>query len=149
MNTKILFIFLILISTQLFSQELYTTYEAKDDDGYNATYVKVKGFTKPIELPVGVGTPKVLNMTSLSSDIKLLNCYGGDLGTSTLVGYYYTYILNLKNKKVLGLFEYYDDYGVYSSIDKQAVWILKNDIVEVVQYNMDEDKYITKVFKID
>ncbi len=149
MKKKLLFTFLIVLSTQLFSLESYTTYEAKDKYGYNVTYVKVNGFEKPLELLVGVGTPKVLNMTSLSPHIKLLNCFGGDLGTSTMVGYFYTYILNTKTKKVIGLFEYYDDYGAYSLVDKQAVWKLKKDIVEVVQYNMDEDKYITKVFKVD
>ncbi len=142
-----IFIFLVINLSICYAHEEYNVYEEVNND-FPITYVKVEGIQDQIELLVGVGTPRVLNIQTLSKDIKLLNCFGGDEGTSTLVGYYYTYILDFRLKKVVGLFEYYDDYGQYSLIDKKPQWSLKKDSVIVFQYNNDVVSYKKTEFKI-
>lgn len=104
------FIFLITLFTTIVFSNSFIVYEKQVADDFSQYYAKVKNFEKDIKLLIGTGTPEVLELQNLSKDIKLLHCFGGDMGTSAMVGYYYTYILNLRTQKIVGIFEYHDNY---------------------------------------
>ena len=140
MLKKLFLIFILLVSINLFAKGEYEVFEKQSVDDFPATYVKVYGIDKPIELLIGVGDPEVLELETINENIKLLHCFGGDLGTSTLVGYFYTFILDFKNGNVLGMIEYYDDYGQYTNLDKKPKWQLKKDVLKVLFYQEDELK---------
>ena len=112
-------------------------------------FAKIDGIEAPVKLYIGVGTPQVLSLDPTENkDIKLLKCFGGDLGTSVLVGYYYTYILDFKKKQIVGFIEYYDDYGHYTKIDKQPRWNFKKDQIEVRIYDEEKEGYKKVLFDL-
>jgi len=118
-------------------------------NGNNDIYAKVNGINTLIKLFTGAGIPHILSLDSTKNkDIKLLKCFGGDLGTSVLVGYYYTYILNFKKKKIVGFVEYYDDYGHYTKIDKKPKWMFKKDQIEAILYNEEKENYKKFLFDL-
>ena len=59
---------------------------------------KVDGFNKELELFIGVGKPNVQSIENLNQNIKLVHCFGGDIGTSVGVGYYWEKRLHLDTK---------------------------------------------------
>ncbi len=146
MKKRTIIYILLLLSTALMAKESYVVYDRENPNDFNSTYVKIDGF-KEIKLLVGVGTPYVRSLESLSDRIKLLHCSGGAMGTRVLVNYYYTYILDFKTKKVMGLLEYYDDEGAYTKTDKTPLWSLKENRVEVLYIN-DDDERVKQVYEI-
>lgn len=137
---------LILFSIHLSANEAYEIYYDSDSN----TFTNVYGIDQPIKLHIGVGEPKILSLASTDNkDIKLLKCFGGDLGTSVLVGYFYTYILDFKKKNIVGLIEYYDDYGQATDINKKPKWIFKKDSIEVSLYDEDKEEYEVLVFDLE
>lgn len=144
---KVYLFFMIFFSMiSLSADESYTLYEKDEEGDFLTHYVNVKGVNNPIKLLVGIGTPQVIKLESLTQRIQLLHCFGGDLGTSTLVGYYYTYILDMKTKKVIGVYEYYNDDQQYSKIDKTPQWKIINNSVIVIQYSNTLEEYKKRVF---
>lgn len=127
------------------TKETYKIYENANND----IYAKVDGINTLIKLFTGAGIPHILSLDSTKNkDIKLLKCFAGDLGTSVLVGYYYTYILDFKKKKIVGFVEYYDDYGHYSKIDKKPKWMFQKDQVEVLIYDIEKENYKNLLFSL-
>ena len=135
-----------IFNTLLFSNEAYSVYEKPVPDDFNQTYVKIKGFNNDIELINGAGTPKVLSLKSLGKEIKLLYCFGGKIGTSVMVEYYYIYVLDFKNQKVVGMLEYYVDDTSDLKLDIKPKWSLKENTIEVIYYDEQENK--KKVFEL-
>lgn len=141
---KHLVLCIICCSLTLFANEPYRIYNDNGD-----IFAKIDGIEAPVKLYIGVGTPQVLSLDPTENkDIKLLKCFGGDLGTSVLVGYYYTYILDFKKKQIVGFIEYYDDYGHYTKIDKKPRWNLKKDQIEVRIYDEEKEGYKKVLFDL-
>lgn len=142
---KRLFLYLILCSVTLVANEPYSIY--KDNDDF---FAKIDGIRSPVKLHIGAGMPQVLSLEpTKNKDIKLLKCFGGDVGTSVLVGYYYTYILDFKKEKIVGFIEYYDDYGHYSKIDKKPKWNIKKEVIEVRIYDEEKEGYKSVLFNLN
>ncbi len=93
-KTNLIYI-LLLLSTILMADESYIVYDKENLNDFNSTYVKINGF-KEIKLLIDAGTPSVNSLESLSDRVKLLYCSGGAVGTSVLLIYYYTYILDFR-----------------------------------------------------
>jgi len=140
-------IIVIFLSVNIFANDGYKLYEKIDAHGDSIIYVDVDGIDADIELLIGVGIPEVLSLNDTPiKNIKLLRCFGGHIGTSTLVGYYYTYILDFKNKKSLGVIEFIeeDDYK-----DEKPIWKFTKDKAEVKYHDWYSDgEYKTAVYKI-
>ena len=145
MKKNLLFMTLFLMLS-LSANENYTVYEKEEEGEFLTHYVKVNGIDNPLKLLIGVGSPKVIKLESLNKQIKLLHCFGGDLGTSTLVGYYYTYILNMKTQQIIGIYEYYNDYTQYSDVDKTPQWKIEDNSLIVFQYSDTLKAYTKRVF---
>jgi len=142
---KHLLLYFVVCSLTLFANGPYRIYNDNSD-----FFAKVDGIEAPVKLYIGAGTPKVLSLElTENKDIKLLKCFGGDVGTSVLVGYYYTYILDFKKKKVIGFIEYYDDYGHYSKIDKKPKWNFKKEVIEVRIYDEEKEGYKNFLFDLE
>lgn len=141
---KRLFLYLVLCSVTLIANEPYSIYKDNDD-----IFAKIDGIESPVKLHIGAGMPQIVSLEpTKNKDIKLLQCFGGDVGTSVLVGYYYTYILDFKKKKIVGFIEYYDDYGHYTKIDKKPKWDFKKDQIEVSMYDEEKEGYKTILFDL-
>ena len=116
--------------------------------------VKVDGFKEEIELMIGVGTPRVLKVESLSDSIKLLHCFGGKVGTSHLMSYYYTYILDFKKQKVMDVFETYIDGDVDEKLREVLYpkWVMRDGEIHVHYYDDSyysaEIEHKVKVYKV-
>jgi hypothetical protein len=142
---KHVFLCFIWCSVTLFANEPYTIYNENSD-----FFAKVDGIETPVKLYIGAGTPQILLLEPTENkDIKLLKCFGGDVGTSVLVGYFYTYILDFKKKKIVGSIEYYDDYGHYSKIDKKPKWNFRKGQIEVHIYDEEKEGYKKVLFDLE
>lgn len=140
-------IIVIFISINILANDGYKVYEKIDVYGDSITYADVNGIDDDIELLIGVGMPEVLSLDATKNkNIKLLRCFGGHIGTSTLVGYYYTYILDFKNKKSLGVIEFSqeDDYK-----EEKPIWKFKKNKIEVKYHDWYSDStYKTAIYEI-
>ena len=144
MKYLILFIF----SFYLFANSGYEVFEEKDNHGDNIPYAKVYGINESIELFIGVSKPKVLSLDETQNKrIKLLRCFGGNIGTSSLAGYYYTYVLDFKTKKILGYIEFIDKEDSNNHVSIKPKWKFNKESIEVSyrDWNYDGD-YKTKTF---
>lgn len=132
-------LYLLLCYLNLFANDgMYLKYFDVKTDSY---YVKVKDITKPIKLIQMTGIPYLNELVSLSDNIKLLHASAGAQGTSVLIDYNYTYILDMKKKSVIGFLQYDDDNGHYSKEDKTPKWKLNEHSLEVNYYSLEDNKY--------
>ena len=123
----------------------YTTFTDKTNEEY---YVKVEGIIKPIKLIQMSGIPYVKNIESLNENIKLLHASAGGQGTSVIVDYNYTYILDMKKRSMVGFLQYDDDHGYYSKANKTPTWKLTKDFVIATSYDEDSNTFQKTKFKL-
>lgn len=123
----------------------YSTYFNKNTENY---YVKVDGITEPIQLIQMTGIPYVKEIESLSDTIKLLHATAGGQGTHTIVDFNYTFILDMKEKSVVGFLEYDEWEEEDSLINRTPTWQLKKDLVIATHYDEDEETYTQTKFKL-
>lgn len=144
----------ILLATHISLASAFEIYEKKASVGFSSFYVKVEGFKEEIELMIGVGTPRVLKIESLDDRITLIHCFGGQVGTSHLISYYYTYILDSRDQKVLDVFETYID-GYVDEKLREVLYpkcVLRDGKIHVHDYNdsyyLSEMEHKVKVYKV-
>lgn len=142
LNKRVLFVLLFCINL-LGSEKLYLKYFDENTDSY---YVKINGITNPIKLVQMTGIPYVIELESLSNNIKLLHGSAGAQGTSVLIDYNYTYILHMNKKTVVGFLQYDDDNGHYTKEDKTPKWKLKKNSLVAKYFSEEKNQYVNIEF---
>jgi mRNA-degrading endonuclease HigB of HigAB toxin-antitoxin module len=123
----------------------------ENEDGWVQS-LKLKDFKHPLKMVTIGGQPWFSDIEKLSNNIWLLHFDGGSAGTFVTVSYYYTYIIDMKSQKIIGLIDRTtkDNFSEEETLEDTPVysWSLSEDKKSII-YKKNSKYYNTKeIFSI-